>query len=315
MRKPNFPLLAVLFLLASCVGTDFVDDPDSSKVPETIVISPTNASVLVGKQQTYAAKFYNHFGKEIPQVFAWSVTDTSLAKISSEGIVTGIKAGQVKVSASLSTIRSEEAWLTILESAESVASVKIVSGASKMYLTESIALQLEVVNASMQPVKNPVIRWESADPSIATIDQAGRIFGVKAGTAVFTAFANGIKSAPVSVEIAPISLTATIVQGTVVNDYANGTAKLLYAKGKLSLQLENDFLSNKGPSLFVYLANCAVLTSANLAECVRLELSPLKSLAGFQTYDIPAGVWINDYSHVIIQCKPFVVTFGSGKFQ
>jgi hypothetical protein len=314
MNWSRFLFGFLLLIFSGCIGTDFIEDPVSSQADEAIEISPTDTSLVVGATFSFSAQYYNRFGEKEAKVFSWSSSNTEIAEINSSGEVTAKTQGQVKITATSGGISSQMALLTIVGNNEQLATVKINGNETKLYLTETKTLAADLFNAKGEVV-NAEITWSSSDGSIVSVDENGMITPIKVGSASITATANGIKSLPHTVEILPTSLTASIVQGTVPGDRANGTATLTYSGGRLSLNLENDFSTSNGPSLFVYLTNCTSLTSSNLNECKKLEIAPLKSTSGAQNYLLPEGIYINDYAHIIIFCKPFVVTFGSGMFK
>jgi hypothetical protein len=72
-----------------------------------------------------------------------------------------------------------------------------------------------------------------------------------------------------------------------------------------------DFQASNGPQLGVYLAKTA---SGSLNSSNSLKLSNLLSNSGTQSYNVPAGVGLNDYNYVVIYCIPFTVRFGTAQF-
>jgi len=87
---------------------------------------------------------------------------------------------------------------------------------------------------------------------------------------------------------------------------AQGIAKVLPLEdGDRILRLE-DFRSTNGPDLYVYLA-----TDKGASDFV--SLGNLKANQGNQNYEIPADVDLEEYSQVLIWCKPFHVLFGNAE--
>ena len=79
---------------------------------------------------------------------------------------------------------------------------------------------------------------------------------------------------------------------------------------QLQLILSSDFeTTNALPGLYLYLTNNP--STINNA----LEIGAVKAFSGAQVYDVPAGVGLQDYSHILFYCKPFVVPVGAGKFE
>ena len=83
-----------------------------------------------------------------------------------------------------------------------------------------------------------------------------------------------------------------------------GESKVLFLDdGREILRLEN-FKSTNGPDLFVYL-------STDIQATDIVNLGALKANIGNQNYEIPKGIDLEKYNHVLIWCKSFSVLFGS----
>jgi len=83
-----------------------------------------------------------------------------------------------------------------------------------------------------------------------------------------------------------------------------GTASLVTLDdGMLQVAFSDDFSLSDGPGLFVYLSNGETPSTdfVNLGDF----LSPM----GAQTYRVPDGVTLDSFTHVIVHCEPYDVTF------
>ena len=74
------------------------------------------------------------------------------------------------------------------------------------------------------------------------------------------------------------------------------------ADGERTLRLTEDFSTNRGPQLVIYLR-------AESGEFV--NLGDLQSLSGEQDFQIPADVDLTEFSEVQVWCEPFGINFGS----
>ncbi len=85
-----------------------------------------------------------------------------------------------------------------------------------------------------------------------------------------------------------------------------GTANVLSdGDRRRVLRLEEDFATDNGPDLNVYLA-----TSADV-DGEFVDLGDLKGNIGSQNYEIPADVDLSEFDTVVIWCVRFGVDFGS----
>jgi hypothetical protein len=86
-----------------------------------------------------------------------------------------------------------------------------------------------------------------------------------------------------------------------------GVAKIIQISGALQVQLDS-FSVSSGPDLKVYLSQAA--TPGN-----HLNLGNLKSNSGTQSYNIPTGTNVSDYSFVLIHCQQYNHLFSYAKLQ
>ncbi len=88
----------------------------------------------------------------------------------------------------------------------------------------------------------------------------------------------------------------------------SGTANVLTdGSARRVLRFEEDFATDNGPDLNVYLAS-----SADVGDDF-IDLGDLTGNIGSQNYEIPEGVDLADYDTVVIWCVRFGVAFGSAE--
>lgn len=106
--------------------------------------------------------------------------------------------------------------------------------------------------------------------------------------------------------VTPVSYAGTFVGvGDGIHDAGGSAYTIPVGDGSSVLRLE-DFYSTNGPGLRVYLA-----TDTKATEYV--SLGDLKANRGNQNYEIPEGLDLEKYDHVLIWCEPFSVLFGSAE--
>lgn len=107
------------------------------------------------------------------------------------------------------------------------------------------------------------------------------------------------------------SATATLVkQGALIGiggHTASGTAGIYDDNGKKFVVL-GPYDSQNGPDLKVYL-------SKNVNASSYINLGPLKSIMGKQSYAVPGNPNIDEYTYVHIWCEQFSVEFGRAELQ
>lgn len=94
----------------------------------------------------------------------------------------------------------------------------------------------------------------------------------------------------------------------------SGTALVLQgaASGELVLRLE-DFKTDNGPDLNVYLSAAPADAEAGAFDYDYIDLGDLKGNVGNQNYDIPLDADLEKYKTVVVWCVRFDVAFGAAE--
>ena len=100
-----------------------------------------------------------------------------------------------------------------------------------------------------------------------------------------------------------------VKQGTLtgVGHSVSGTVKVYDDAGKKAIVLD-PFSSQNGPDLKIHLS-----TDQNSTKY--LNLGPLKSTTGKQSYDVPGMPDPAEYKSVLVWCQQFSVLFGKAELQ
>ena len=149
------------------------------------------------------------FPKGVSQNVGWSSSNSSVAKISAYGQVTGVKSGSCKITAHTTDGSNISASYSINVTIP-VSSVKL----NKKSLTLNKG-QTFVLVASVSPsnTSNKAVSWNSSNSKIATVSSTGLVTGKKAGKCKITCIskANNSKKAVCSVVIeAPTTIQHTV---------------------------------------------------------------------------------------------------------
>jgi len=85
---------------------------------------------------------------------------------------------------------------------------------------------------------------------------------------------------------------------------ATGSATLLkLSNGMLRVDFSDAFSLTPGPSLFVFLSN------AEFPSSDAVNLGAFLNPTGAQMYNVPAGLSLDSFTHVVVYCIPYDVTF------
>ena len=157
-------------------------------VKEPIQISATTSSIYRGKTTTL---------KAIPAystTITWMSSNPLIATVSSNGVVTGKKAGTV-------TITAKAFGKSVTKTIKVVEPSLKVTGSTSLYRGKTTTLKATTSYSAK-------VTWTSSKPSIATVSSNGVVTGKKAGTVTITAKAFG-KSVAKTIKVVEPSLKVT----------------------------------------------------------------------------------------------------------
>lgn len=182
-------ILFASFFLSSCEkgGVNGAVEPKA-----VVVKSEGNVrSVAVGKTLQLQATVYPEAAS---QTVVWSSNNNEIATVSQGGLVRGVRAGNVKITAKVSSA-SDYIYITVYEETVPTSSLEI-TGYEEIYVDEYVKLGYELTPENA----NENITWSVDDEEIAKIDQNGRLLGLKSGRVNVTAV-SGERSDTVAVDI------------------------------------------------------------------------------------------------------------------
>lgn len=140
--------------------------------------------------QSVIATVRDEQGATIPNApVTWSVANTAVATVSTDGVVTAVGNGQTTVTAKVSGVTATVP-VTVLQVTASV----VIAGGSPKLLGTSSAFRLTAyaIDANAQPVSAAPIIWSSSDASVAGVDPSGMVRAVRAGNAEIRAKSGSI---------------------------------------------------------------------------------------------------------------------------
>lgn len=158
---------------------------------ESITLNKDDLSLEKGKSETLIATVKPDDATD--KTVIWSCSDEQTAAVDQNGKVTAIKGGMTTITASAGE-KTTECKVTVIVPVESISldqnSITIEEG------------QFATLVATVKPddATNKSIVWNSSDSAIATVDQNGKVTGVKEGNVKITAKAEN-QSATCSVTV------------------------------------------------------------------------------------------------------------------
>jgi uncharacterized protein YjdB len=192
-----------------------------------VQVTPETVTVGVGQKQTLFVAAFDRQGNILPTArFAFSSSDSTIARVNGEGVVVGLRAGLAKVEARAQDQRAAVAvFVTAPSGAEPARQDAPADAAASSGAAEPAGtLRIDPAAVTLLPGETrrvtaaplvPLV-WRSLKPSVVTVGPDGTLTGVAAGEAVVRASARGGMAATLPVTVAPADFAlsaARIVQG------------------------------------------------------------------------------------------------------
>jgi hypothetical protein len=306
--KPKASLFFVFLMFSACIGTDFVDDPPVEGGPMIAIESQTSLALMVAQESVVEAVYTDEYGIEREVALEWQSSNTAIATVAN-GTVTAVSPGQADIVASYNSVFAGVTVNVVMDN-NSVARVVVTSPASTSLMIGSTAqLSASVQNISGTELAGRAIEWFSENSSFVTVSPQGLVTAVGNGVAEVHAKSEGVKSNSIVFMVGVSNVRMGTFQGAGGYD-SKGTVTVTSEGNKLVIQLSSDFSADIAAGTFIYLANS---TSGSVVKSNGLELGQY-TRTGTKTFEA-SGVTLNQYSHVVVLCKPFGITFGFAQLQ
>ena len=211
----------MLCVLTACDSTP-VEPP---AVPTTIMIEPAAAKLsAVGESIQLSAVVKDQNDQVMAGVAVfWGSHDPVVATVSTDGLVTAVSNGSVRITASAGTEHGD-ADVTV---EQKVAAVEVVPAFDTLFaLGDTVRFSAEATDANGNSVAEPELAWTTDDESIATVDSDGLVTAVGNGATEVVARAAEV-AASAAVNVWQIPRSIAVSTATVTLNALGDTARLV----------------------------------------------------------------------------------------
>ncbi|HIR29764.1 MAG TPA: Ig-like domain-containing protein [Candidatus Coproplasma stercorigallinarum] len=229
-------------------------DPDDPIVVTGITLDKTTATVEEGATVALTATVTP--GNATDKTVTWSTSNEAIATVSG-GVVTGVKAGEVTITAKAGD-KSATCTVTVTAAATEpevvpVTGVTLSQTAVTLDIDQSITLTATV---APENATNKAVRWASDKTDVATVDANGKVTAVAAGTANITVTtADGGKTATCAVTVNPATdpdpedptvvrewVDSALDYNYIVDNYGTSDTTEVITVGKFTFDAKIDFV-------------------------------------------------------------------------
>ncbi len=149
-----------------------------------IGVGITDSKTSIPSGTTYQFKATVYPSDATDKSVKWSVSDSSVASIGSDGTLRALKSGSVIVT--VTTVDggfSDSVQVTVTGETDKVWSVKISGTPDSLEVGKTATLKVTIEPSG---AKDKTVSWSSSDEKIATVDQNGKVTAVSAGEVEIT---------------------------------------------------------------------------------------------------------------------------------
>jgi|GEM_PF-1132072 len=268
-------------------------------VPQLVTrlsLNKSSATILTGKSVTLKATASpsNATNKNV----TWTSSNTSVAKVSSAGKVTGKKAGTATITAKAKDGSGKKASCTVTVK-QAVTSISLSKTTASLNAGETLTLS---ATANPTSAVNRNVTWTSSKKSVATVSSNGTVTAKSAGTATITVTAkdgSGV-TARCNVTVKPINVTKT---GTYAGTVGTTTRMDVQFNDGIYDELDLSSLSTSDQSVCQVDQEYGVVMPIGPGSCV---ITAVGTLNGTQyTYKLTVNVSDNDNVKVAVDLSKY----------
>lgn len=151
----------------------------------SVDVSPATPAIEVGATVQLTATTKDTHGATLSgRVVTWLSLSTSIATVSTTGLVTGIAAGAAVVRATSEGIVGE---MTVTVNPVPVAAVTLSQSAATLVPDETLALTATSKDGGGNVLADRTVTWGSSDQAVASVSPAGVVTAMAPGSATITA--------------------------------------------------------------------------------------------------------------------------------
>lgn len=254
----------------------------------TVIVAPSPLAMTVGQTTQLQVTLKDAVGNELSgRTVAWSSSNSALAGVSNQGLVTAVAPGTATITAT-SEGKSGSASVTIAKAA--VGSVTVGPPSPSIMIGVTVPLTATVRDVNGNVVTDRVVTWSSSSDAVATVSASGVVKGIALGTATITAASEG-KSGSTVVTVIPVPVASVAVtpatKTILAGDDAPFTATVKDAAGNV---LSGRVLvwSSSNPSVAT-VSSTGVATGTGVGVATITATAPVEGKSGSATLTVNAA--------------------------
>lgn len=196
-RAASAALVFMVGVGSACSGGG--TEPGGGGGVEAVNVAPATASVPLGSTLQLTAEALGADRSQITgRGIVWASADSSVASVTTEGVLTARKLGSVQIQAAVGG-RSAYAFVSVVP--RPVGAVAVSPAAASVAAGATTQLQAAVSDDRGAAVAGQAVIWRSSNDAVARVTSSGLVSGVAPGSATITATAGEGKSGSATVTV------------------------------------------------------------------------------------------------------------------
>ncbi|MDC8856113.1 Ig-like domain-containing protein, partial [Shewanella algae] len=194
------------------------------------------------QQLTAMATYSDGTSSDITNSVTWAPVDTTIATVTSTGLLSGVEVGSTAVIASKDGIRSNTVNVTVTDAV--ITAIQVTP--SPVNVAKGQTQQLTATATFSDTTSSDItssVTWGSVDTAKVTVSSIGLLSAIEEGSTTLTATKDGITSNTVDVNVSAAIITAIQVTPSPVN-VAKGQTQQLTAMATYSDGTSSDITNS-----------------------------------------------------------------------
>lgn len=222
MRLHALPLAIIALSIAACGGGDSPTSTNNSHTLTSVAITSGSATLPVGQTLQLTATPRDQSGSTMTAAVSWNSSANGIATVTSNGLVAGVAAGTVTITATASAggatvSATKQITVTAATVTPVLTSVSIVAPSNGVTLGATLQLTANPRDQNGNAIA-ATVTWTTSDAAKVTVSGTGLVTGAAIGTATITAAASaGGVTASNSVQITVVAAGGSALSNVVVS--------------------------------------------------------------------------------------------------
>lgn len=269
-----------------------------------VTLAPTSATIGVGGTQQLTDTIAP--SRATNKNVSWTSSNTSVATVSSSGLVTGVSSGTATI-----TVKTADGGFTATSSIAVGGGTVKVTGVTVSPSTAGVKVgNTQQLTATIAPssATNQKVSWSSSNTSVATVSPSGLVTGVSAGNATITATtADGGYTGSSTITVTKTSIAVT---GVTVSP---GSATLnIGSTQQLAATVQPSNATNTNVSWSSSDTSVATVNSSGLVKAVAGGSSTITVTTSDGGYAARSSISVTPKPSISnFSCSPGTITIGS----